>query len=64
LFWPTGVLAVIASIIANRRAATGDVDAAQQASQWARICCWASVGVFLVVSVLFAVGAVHTSTKI
>lgn len=64
LFWPTGVLAVISSIVANRKAASGDVNTAQQASQWARICCWASVGVFVVLTVLVAAGAIHPATKI
>ncbi len=51
-FWPTGIAAVVYAARVNSRLALGDVAGAQEASRKAKMWCWVSFIVAIVVVVL------------
>jgi hypothetical protein len=53
------VVGIILSVLARRRAATGDLDAALRASRNAKTWCWVSLILGLVAYLLVALGILH-----
>jgi Interferon-induced transmembrane protein len=58
-FTPVGIIGIIASVRANRRAASGDIDGALRASRTAKTYCWVSLVLGLGVYLLVAAGVIH-----
>jgi hypothetical protein len=58
-FTPAGIVGVIASLVARRRANAGDVEGSQRASRTARASCWVSLALGIVAYLLLLTGAVH-----
>ncbi|MDQ1428483.1 MAG: hypothetical protein QOK39_1959, partial [Acidimicrobiaceae bacterium] len=58
-FTPAGVVGIVLSVMASRRAAAGDMEGATRASRMAKTSCWVSVILGLVLYLLLAVGAVR-----
>ncbi len=58
-FTPAGVAGIIASVVARRRATSGDIDGALRASRLAKTCCWVSLTLGLVAYLLVATGVIH-----
>ncbi len=50
---PFGIVAIVFAAQVNSKAQAGDIQGAMQASKQAKTWCWASVGVSLVVFVLY-----------
>jgi Na+-driven multidrug efflux pump len=58
-FTPAGVVGIVLSVMASRRATAGDREGAIRASRMAKTSCWVSVILGLVLYLLLAVGAVR-----
>jgi hypothetical protein len=61
-FTPAGVIGIICSVVARRRAAAGDIDGALRASHTAKTCCWVSLILGLVAYLLVVLGVLHLPT--
>jgi Na+-driven multidrug efflux pump len=59
LWVPGGIVAIIYSVLVNRRLAAGDWEGASRASRLARVWCLISVAVAALVVVLLASGAIR-----
>jgi hypothetical protein len=53
------VVGIILSVLARRRATTGDIDGALRASRNAKTWCWVSLILGLVAYLLVALGVLH-----
>jgi TRAP-type C4-dicarboxylate transport system permease small subunit len=58
-FTGAGIVGIIFSLMAKRRASAGDLDRALRAARTAKTWCWISLILGLVAYLLLAVGAFH-----
>jgi hypothetical protein len=64
-FWPTGIVAVVYASKVGNRLALGDVPGAQEASRKAKLWCWITFGIGVVLAIIAIIGiaAAVTATR-